>query len=481
MRSVAVISDMILTRSENVILEISSYCRCLSEKGDLNLSLMGKRQDVISYSFLILIAMLSFLALWKPQWFAIDDASELSNASVGEVINEVGNVRHKSSGSIVWHDLTNHKAPVAFGDAIFTGPDAKAKILFFAGVEIELSPNSMIILQRKSIEQSSSLWSANKKTPVLQVLSGGVQIRSSQNEQPIVVQAQGKTYQLDLKKETSDVTVNLADNALKISTTSTAPLEVEKVDEPKSAPLKIVSDQPSVLELPPAPAAEVATVAAVTQATPSPVSAKGATEASEKNTKSDWKLPGLTVLPLHASTRVLDKRQLYSIPIQIKWIPFPKDQLSASEPYAVEIFHGNEKIIDQPSLTEPHFEFELKTLDKNPYTYRVTANLVSGTKFKSDSLPIELHYFAPKVTIASELVNEDSKVLITWNRLALVSEYRVQIATDEKFENTVYRHEQKENLILYPVKNKGALFVRVQALLPEKPSDWSKVREIHIQ
>src|SRR4051812_26342899 len=73
--------------------------------------------------------------LWD-RVFGDDD----SRFKVGTLYRQEGSVRRKRDATYLWRDVVGVQQPVSNGDAVFTGPDGRAKIVFENQSSLELGP-----------------------------------------------------------------------------------------------------------------------------------------------------------------------------------------------------------------------------------------------------------------------------------------------------------------------------------------------------
>lgn len=75
---------------------------------------------------------------------------------IGVLERQTGGVRYRNGGSVMWHDVPA-RADVASGDTVFTGEDGKAELRLGEGVQAEILPNSLVLVQKAEPESDSTL------------------------------------------------------------------------------------------------------------------------------------------------------------------------------------------------------------------------------------------------------------------------------------------------------------------------------------
>jgi hypothetical protein len=179
--------------------------------------------------------------------------------------------------------------------------------------------------------------------------------------------------------------------------------------------------------------------------------------------------------PVKAATKLKgegDKLQLDELAVTLRWsdIPDTKD-------YLVTVLKASGEPMTQASVNDPEYTIILKSLETTRYEYRIAANLTSGAQVTSDLVPIEIQLSPPmpKQPAAKSHFRKGEHTLMTWERTALTTAYRIQISTDPGFKHLVVnRMINDRNSYLFAIPEPGTYHWRVRGHAGKKSSQWSK-------
>lgn len=433
--------------------------------------------EFLLYLLLVLIALISLLAYLRPSWFGLQRVIDLAGTPVAELWRETGQVRHKSRGSLVWHDLFKQKAQVSLGDTVYTGADGIARVHFQSGIQAELGPNSLVTFVKS--EEASSGWLSWKRhdsqTEAINIIRGGFKIQNQPPARPLVIEAQGKQYRLEPTARADTLfplNVNLSSTSsrsaeLQISSDSGKDFRVIPVGASAVEPIEVHGFRPLVIKLSEIPKSE--TAEKLPQTTNS-------TDFERQNDfDKNWNLPAFSTAPVKVETRIYLEEEVHHLPVKIQWETIPDAN------YVIQIFKNNLPWISQSNLKQAFFQFSLESLDFDQLSYQVTAKLSSGEEILSEALPIEIDYESPIVKIFSGKIKKGKNLMISWQRTALTSEYQIQVSTDPNFSKIEMDYIAPQNLAFFRAKTQGSIFIRVKSLSGERQSPWSAVKEVTVE
>jgi hypothetical protein len=401
----------------------------------------------------LLLGILCFVALLRPELLGLGTRSTGSDNSVGELRRREGDVRRKATGEIVWHDMLETQIKVADGDTVFTGPTGNADLSLDVGAQATLFPNSIVVIHRDMLPvDGDSSWLSrlgrffHRKTVGSRIAlqSGLLHVQGLSRGRPIELESNGAVYRLE-----------------SISLKSSADLSLSPQTGGQPGRLSIAAEPGTELRLVPLGAPDMPKASAESR---SPI-------------ESTTVLSSIILEPAKVSTRIFDEEHFDYIPVKLQW-----RSVSGIENYHVRVLHGERPILDR-DIVATEFEFKLTELDQEPYTYQVSAVVKSGVEIASAKKQLDVEITSPRVTLpeSTEPIRKSSDFVIAWERTLLTNLYRIQIAKDPDFK--LLRLDRQTGLNVLPFRSRevGSLYVRVKSLSRQSETPWSAPRELQIR
>lgn len=154
------------------------------------------------------------------------------------------------------------------------------------------------------------------------------------------------------------------------------------------------------------------------------------------------------------------------------------DKVAGAKEYQVTVTKDGEEYL-RLNTEKPHLRLELKELAKKGYDYVIEATLEGGRIVKSGRIPIVIEMQPPRLQEPPKGAVRDlnSRLLMTWEKTLLTTEYQLQVAADRKFEKILTDHKGADNFNYYYPSRTGQLFWRVRAISGSQMSTWSTTGE----
>ena len=108
---------------------------------------MLRKQDASIYGLLLLAIVILGYYFSIPMQFKIKSQNEI----LARVIGFTNSLKVKKSGTISWIDISGPRS-LSLGDKLFTHENARARIKYIDGVEIELEPSTLIEISQNGDE-----------------------------------------------------------------------------------------------------------------------------------------------------------------------------------------------------------------------------------------------------------------------------------------------------------------------------------------
>lgn len=100
-------------------------------------------------SIAIILLVLSTLLLWQDGWiYRVVQTKHFNAEKIGEVASLENDVRRRFEVALSWLPLRS-KTDIYQGDSIFTGNKSTVIIETVSGEKISISPNSLVVINRK--------------------------------------------------------------------------------------------------------------------------------------------------------------------------------------------------------------------------------------------------------------------------------------------------------------------------------------------
>ncbi|MBS1960509.1 MAG: hypothetical protein JST80_13615 [Bdellovibrionales bacterium] len=134
-----------------------------------------------------------------------EDKKAATTPSIGTLKPFGSGVRYRAESTVFWDDLSHGDQTVHSEDAVFTDGQSRASISFFNQDEIEIQPNSMVVLR--------GFETGAKEPPSLVVEKGAIKVKTSPKRRPMVIVADKKQYKIDPStvKENGEITIQKND------------------------------------------------------------------------------------------------------------------------------------------------------------------------------------------------------------------------------------------------------------------------------
>lgn len=149
------------------------------------------------YLFALLFISIGIYGVFKPVNFPFTGERE----SLAQIVSITNILRIKEAGTIAW-TVADSLRTLRDGDYVFTSDDSKARIRYFAGVEIELSPNTLLEIRKREDELD------------LKIGFGLIKVSILEKERKINLTS--KNEKLQLKSKNSGVSVFELDDQLRV-------------------------------------------------------------------------------------------------------------------------------------------------------------------------------------------------------------------------------------------------------------------------
>jgi len=149
------------------------------------------------YLFALLFVSIGIYGVFKPVNFPFSGERE----SLAQVVSITNVLRIKEAGNIAW-TVADSLRTLRDGDYVFTSDDSKARIKYFAGVEIELSPNTLLEIRKRENELD------------LKIGFGLIKVSILEKERKINLSSRNE--KLQLKSKNSGISVFELDDQLRV-------------------------------------------------------------------------------------------------------------------------------------------------------------------------------------------------------------------------------------------------------------------------
>lgn len=172
-------------------------------------------------------------------------------------------------------------------------------------------------------------------------------------------------------------------------------------------------------------------------------------------------------------TTSLKSSNTYEIPVLFQW-----EEVKGAQGYSVVVYNPQGKKVKDLKSEKNRLEHMVESLDQDGSTYQVFAHMGSAPDGFSNKAKIHVLISAPKPKLPEEgkEFSIGSSVLLTWEKIILAQNYRVQISERKDFKTTVVDHEKPGNIFTFSAERAGKYYWRVRGIVSKHQSEWSKPR-----
>lgn len=147
--------------------------------------------------FAILFIAIGIYGIFKPTNFPVKGERE----SLAEIISITNVLRIKEAGNIAW-TVVDTLRTLNDGDYVFTSDDSRARVRYYAGVDIELAPNTLLEIRKREDDLD------------LKINFGRIKVSVKNTERKISVRS--KNEKIEIKSKNSGVNIFELNEVLRV-------------------------------------------------------------------------------------------------------------------------------------------------------------------------------------------------------------------------------------------------------------------------
>ena len=172
--------------------------------------------------------------------------NERSDAALGVLLKEQGELRLRAANSTLWHDITSQRADAFEGDFVFTGSNGRAAISLNNGAVYHLEHDTLAVLRSPPKTEHPLL---SHSPPALEMKRGRVRIELTKPGVPVQIILQGKPLSVrsDAAQGLAQISINQDDPSAPVKITAAPGNAVQVLASDASAPITISADKEIVL------------------------------------------------------------------------------------------------------------------------------------------------------------------------------------------------------------------------------------------
>lgn len=149
---------------------------------------MLRRNDLPLYMALVIIMLLAMAYLSTP----MKHKERGQEKALAKVISFTNNLKFKRNNNLAWVDLNGPKL-LREGDKLFTHENARARIKYSNGVDIEIEPSTLLKISEK------------KGTTIIDIQMGYITLSFKEAEKNVIVNARDESITIDASKSKLNV------------------------------------------------------------------------------------------------------------------------------------------------------------------------------------------------------------------------------------------------------------------------------------